>query len=323
MIELRCVIPAEMTQPLEDYFCELSRSPWMLFNEKPTAPHFLMGYFDAAAEATDAWADLRKVFKKLPEKPEYGTLADRDWKEAYKANLHPWNHGPLHWVPEWRRSEYVVPAGAAVVYFDAGLAFGTGDHPTTRLCAIRLLDYLEARAAAANANTTDTVANAANAANATANAATATAAAVRVTDAGCGSGILALSAVKLGCGHVRGFDRDEEAVRVSLENRAANGISEDAVDFVHAGLENGLRDAGPADVVLANIISDVLCIYADNLLASVASGGILALSGILAIEQASTRKVFEAKARLAWGAENVRVDGRVLGEWSDIALFRA
>ncbi|MDR2845459.1 MAG: 50S ribosomal protein L11 methyltransferase [Puniceicoccales bacterium] len=293
MIELRCTIPVHLAQPLEDYFCELSRSPWVLYNENPASPHYLMGYFDSGEEAADAWADLRKVFKKLPETPEYGTLADRDWKEAYKANLHPWQHGHLHWVPVWLREGYAVPSGDAVVYFDAGLAFGTGDHPTTRLCAVRLLDFLDGRDASS----------------------------VRVTDAGCGSGILALSAARLGCGTVHGFDRDDEAVRVSLENRAANGLPESAVAFAHAGLENGLRDIGQADVVLANIISDVLCIYADNLLAAVAPGGVLALSGILAKEQDAVRQVFEAKARAAWG-DVVRVDGRVMGEWCDVALFR-
>lgn len=292
MIELRCVIPADMAQPLEDFFCELVRSPWMLYNENPASPHYLMGYFDSEAEATDAWADLRRAFKKLPEQPEFGTLEDRDWKEAYKANLHPWQHGKLHWVPEWKRAQYTVPPGDAVVYFDAGLAFGTGDHPTTRLCAIRLLQYLEKHAPATT----------------------------RVIDAGCGSGILALSAAQLGCGAVHGFDRDEEAVRVSLENRAANGISPAQVEFTHDGLEKGLPHLAPAQVVLANIISDVLCIYADNLLAAVAPGGVLALSGILAKEQAAVRAVFEAKAKAAWG--NVRVEGDVMGEWSDVALWR-
>ncbi|MDR2862836.1 MAG: 50S ribosomal protein L11 methyltransferase [Puniceicoccales bacterium] len=292
MIELRCVISAEMAQPLEDFFCELVRSPWMLYSESPSSPHFLMGYFDSGEEAADAWADLRKVFKKLPPAPEYGTLADRDWKEAYKANLHPWQYKHLHWVPVWQKEGYAVPQGDAVVYFDAGLAFGTGDHPTTRLCAIRLLDYLEGREAKN----------------------------VRVIDAGCGSGILALSAARLGCGLVRGFDRDDEAVRVSRENLAANGFSAEAVEFSHAALEGGLRAAAPADVVLANIISDVLCIYADNLLAAVAPGGVLALSGILAKEQAAVLQVFEAKGRASWGA--VRTDGRVMGEWCDVALFR-
>ena len=113
MIEIRSEIDRSLAQPLEDFFCELVRSPWLIFHEKVGAPHFLMGYFDSEAEALDAWADLRKAFGMLPERPIVGTLEDRDWKEAYKANLHPWNCGRLHWVPEWRRAEYPVPAGAA------------------------------------------------------------------------------------------------------------------------------------------------------------------------------------------------------------------
>lgn len=297
MIETRCEIESSLAQPLEDFFCELVRSPWLIFYEKNGAPPFLMGYFDSEAEALDAWTDLRKAFKTLPERPLVGTLEDRDWKEAYKANLHPWSYGRLHWVPEWRRAEYAVPAGAAVVYFDAGLAFGTGDHPTTRLCGQRLVDFLEKRG------------------NAEAVAGTS------VIDAGCGSGILAISAAQLGCGKVFGFDRDPEAVEVSIENRAKNALPESAIAFSHDGLETGLARAGASDVVLANIISDVLCIYADNLLAAVNAGGMLALSGILASEQETVRRVFESKARAAWGG-NVRVEGRVMGEWSDVALFR-
>ena len=98
MIETRCEIEASLAQPLEDFFCELVRSPWLIFHEKVGAPHVLMGYFDSESEAFDAWADLRKSFKMLPEKPLVGTLEDRDWKEAYKANLHPWNFGRLHWA---------------------------------------------------------------------------------------------------------------------------------------------------------------------------------------------------------------------------------
>jgi len=178
-----------------------------------------------------------------------------------------------------------------VICFDAGLAFGTGDHPTTRLCAIRLLDFLKEK------NPKE----------------------IRVIDAGCGSGILALSAAKLGCENVFGFDRDAEAVKVSLENRIANNLSETQVSFAHEGLESGLNSR-LADVVLANIISDVLCIYADNLLAAVAPNGVLALSGILAKEQEAVRKVFENKARAQWGS--VTVDARIMGDWSDVALFR-
>ena len=296
MIELQCAIPEELSRQLEDFFCELPHSPWMLFNERPSAPHFLAGFFDSENEATDAWADLRKVFTNLPGNPVYSTLADRDWKEAYKAGLHPWRHGRLHWVPEWHRATYrEARDGDAVVYFDAGLAFGTGDHPTTRLCALRLVDFLATRKDPARA---------------------------RVIDAGCGSGILALSAAKLGCTQVHGFDRDKEAVQVSRANREANGLPETAATFSHDNLESGLCKNGPADLVLANIISDVLCIYADNLLAAIAPGGTLALSGILAGEQAAVRQLFEAKAQAAWPGENFHVDGRIMGDWSDLALSR-
>lgn len=292
MIELRCPIHEDFVQPMEDHFCELTRSSWMLFHEGPGRPHFVMGYFETKAEADTAWLGLRKAFKKLPEHYESTTLEDKDWKEAYKEHLKPWNQGRLHWVPAWMRGKHPVPADAAVIWFDAGLAFGTGDHPTTRLCAIRLLDFLEKHAAEKTS----------------------------VIDAGCGSGILALSAVQLGCGKVNGFDRDPESVRVSLANRADNGIAENKVSFYHAGLEEGFKLTGPADVVLANIISDVLCIYADDLIAAVNPGGVLALSGILAKEQATVQAHFEAKCATAWGT--VKADGRVMGEWSDVALFR-
>ena len=81
MIETRCEIDGSLSQPLEDFFCELVRSPWLIFHEKAGQPHVLMGYFDSEAEALDAWADLRKAFKMLPERPVVGTLEDRDWKE--------------------------------------------------------------------------------------------------------------------------------------------------------------------------------------------------------------------------------------------------
>jgi ribosomal protein L11 methyltransferase len=292
MIELRQEIPAELCQPLEDWFCGLTRSNWMLFHEGPGKPHYVMGYFETLAEAEAAWSELRRDFRRLPETCSMGDLPDKDWKEAYKEHLKPWSHGRLHWVPSWLRGKHPVPADAAVIWFDAGLAFGTGDHPTTRLCALRLLDHLEGRDPGK----------------------------VLVTDAGCGSGILALSAAKLGCTKVAGFDRDPEAVRVSLANRADNGLAESSASFEHRGLEDGLPWAGPSDVVLANIISDVLLIYADNLIGSVSPGGVIALSGILATEQVRVRAHFENKARLAWG--DVTSDGRVMGEWSDVALFR-
>ena len=109
-------------------------------------------------------------------------------------------------------------------------------------------------------------------------------------------------------------------MRVSENNRIENNISDKNICFHHAGLEEGFKLTGAADVVLANIISDVLCIYADELIQSIKPGGVLVLSGILNKEQETVRDFFAAKCKESWG--QVNVDGRTMGEWSDVALFR-
>src|SRR5262249_19203508 len=128
--------------------------------------------------------------------PVERTLADADWRESYKAHFKPWQFGRLHWVPVWERETFKLPPGGAVLWLDPGLAFGTGNHETTRLCVERLVALAEERGTAG-----------------------------RVIDAGCGSGILALSAALLGYRDVVGFDNDPEAVRVSEENAALNGLA--------------------------------------------------------------------------------------------------
>jgi ribosomal protein L11 methyltransferase len=135
-----------------------------------------------------------------------------------------------------------------------------------------------------------------------------------VIDAGCGSGILALSAALLGYRDVVGFDNDPEAVRVSEENAALNGLT-GRVRFETADLETGLAGR-QADLLLANIQADVLLRYAAVLIGAVAPGGTLILSGILAGENGQVRAGFE-RAAPGWS-----VNARVMGEWSDVVLVR-
>ena len=136
----------------------------------------------------------------------------------------------------------------------------------------------------------------------------------RVIDAGCGSGILALSAALLEFKDVVAFDNDPEAVRVSLENAVANGLAKHA-EFFTGDLISGLAGR-QGDIVLANIQADVLMRFAPQLLAAVAPGGALVLSGILAEENAKVRAAFAA------GSPDWRVEWRQLGEWSDLLLVR-
>ena len=287
MVRLYVNIEDSLVQPLEDAFCELTRSNWGIEKINDRIPTELFGYFDSAADAEADYAALRARFPSLSEKFSLDPVNDRDWQNEYKKFLKPWSYADLHWVPVWMRGEYPVPAGDKVLYFDAGLAFGTGDHPTTRLCATAMLDYVREN------DPSDKF----------------------IVDAGCGSGILALTAKLYGFGKIFGFDRDPEAVRVSVENAAFNSIELDNVAFEHAGIEHALGGKA-ADVILANIISDVLCIYADCLIGAVKDGGLLVLSGILAAENDNVKKYFGERC----GARLASCESAVSGEWSRLVI---
>lgn len=301
MIELRAELPPALLEPLEDWLNGFDRCPWGLIQGEPNSPYQIFGYFEDAAAAHAAWSHLRSTFPVFPPAPRESTLDDRDWREAYKAHLRPWSTRDLHWVPVWLEHEYPLPPGHVRLLFDAGLAFGTGDHPTTRLMALRLLDFRDARDPGKFST-------------------------ARVIDAGCGSGILGLSAALLGCRHVFAFDRDPEAVRVSAENLAANGLAPAAVTFAYAGLEDALRGR-TADLLLANIQADVLSIHADDLAAAIAPGGVLALSGILATEVNDVRADFAPILARLWHLHSPPDladfgDSRVLGDWCDLVFTR-
>jgi ribosomal protein L11 methyltransferase len=301
MIELRTEIPPALVESLEECLNEMVRCPWGLTQPLLTGPYQLFGYFEKASAAHAAWKKLRAVLPQLPAHPAESTLADRDWKEAYKKHLHPWTAGDLHWVPVWRKNSYKLPHGHHRLLFDAGLAFGTGDHPTTRLMALRLLDFRS------TLGQTDF-------------------AKVQIVDAGCGSGILALSAVLLGARRVFAFDRDPEAVRVSQENLRLNRLDPGAVAFSLEGLEAALKNR-TADLLLANIQADVLGIHADDLARVITPGGTLALSGILASEVNDVRRKFVPVLKVLWRLMIPRDlnhfgDSRVLGDWCDLAFHR-
>lgn len=294
MFELQCQIPDDTVQPLEDFLCEQVRSNWSIFNVRSGEPYFLMGYFADREALLESYAELSAVFEFLPESPSIVELDDKAWQDAYKDYIQPWNSRNLHWVPVWQRDDYVVPDGEHAVYLDAGMAFGTGSHETTRLMAMRLLDY-HARCSAEALATR------------------------QVVDAGCGSGILAISAALLGFAHVYGFDRDPEAIRVSRENAQFNALSAERVTFLTAGLEAGLAGR-QADLMLANIQADVLQIHVDGILQAMAPGSTLCLSGILVAELDKVRTLFAQQAQETF-AQSVLVDSRVDGEWADVALF--
>ncbi|MBI2511213.1 MAG: 50S ribosomal protein L11 methyltransferase [Opitutae bacterium] len=272
---------------IEESLAEREEQRLMVLEDKPSGRAWLTGYFDSREQAQETWQAFAAVLDPewLVTQPELRELPDADWKDSYKAHFKASSYGPLHWVPVWERETFRAPAGEKVLWLDPGMAFGTGNHETTRLVAERLVAF------AAEMGTS-----------------------ARVIDAGCGSGILALSAALLGFREVSGFDNDPEAIRVSEENAALNQMA-GRVEFFVGDLTTGWKHA-PAGLVMANIQSDVLVRFTKELLGAVAPGGWLVLSGILGRELADVRAAFAAAAP-GW-----RVDSRVMGEWSDVLLMR-
>jgi ribosomal protein L11 methyltransferase len=287
VFELKIGLAPDVVGQVEEILAENEEQQLMVLEDKPLSRAWLTGYFASREELANAWAAFSAKLNKdwLQSAPVITEMADKDWKESYKEHFNAWKFGRLHWVPVWEREGFCLPKEDQVLWLDPGMAFGTGNHETTRLVVERLVKLADKR------GTTG-----------------------RVVDAGCGSGILALSAAKLGYKRVCGFDNDPLAVDVSRENASMNGLGRQ-VDFFVGDLVTGLLNR-QAEVVLANIQSDVLMRFSKELLGAVASDGAIVLSGILASELPQVRESFVA-AVPQW-----KVDSRVMGEWSDLLLER-
>ena len=179
-------------------------------------------------------------------------VEDADWVRLTQSQFHPMQITPRLWVvPSW----HTPPDSAAInIALDPGVAFGTGAHPTTRLCLRWLAETVTPDA--------------------------------DVLDYGCGSGILAIAAMKLGAASACGIDIDPQAVLAAQQNAQKNGV-----DIALATAEQDV--AGPAQIVVANILANPLTVLAPLLARLTRSGGRIALSGIL-VEQADA--VLEAYA---------------------------
>ncbi|MCJ0825620.1 50S ribosomal protein L11 methyltransferase [Luteimonas sp. 50] len=197
----------------------------------------------AALEAFDPALDWSRAgFRKV---------ADQDWERAWMDQYAPLHFGSRTWIVPWNHD---LPPGAeapdaAVVRLDPGLAFGSGTHPTTSLC-LQWLDALAGDDALRDAT---------------------------VLDFGCGSGILALAALKLGAARAVAVDNDPQALLATRDNAVRNAVGTRLVACLP---DDEPRATYP--VVVANILASALDVLAETLAARVAPGGRIALSGILA-----------------------------------------
>lgn len=287
MIKSSQPISPSAIESLEDALYELAPNNWCLIVSRKDGWGNLEGYFDTTDEARKAQLELESTLShKFEETFILTQLEDRDWKESYKNHFKTWTQGTIHWVPEWERESYVVPSGHHALYVDPGMAFGTGNHETTRLCLESMISICEKN------KVNDCL------------------------DIGCGSGILGLSATLLGVENVKAVDSDPDAIRISSENASLNRMTE-KVDFQVASLEK-LVNEKRYDLVLANIQADILMKNSETLIRQVKTGGFLVLSGILTNEM--DELVLHFKNQLTLNGIEYEHCSRKLNEWSALQI---
>ena len=201
----------------------------------------IIAMFDADTDVDAAVALLPENMRPVKDAYTVTSVADQDWVKLTQSQFDPIHVSERVWItPTWHEAP---TDGSINIELDPGLAFGTGSHPTTFLC-LRWLDANMPQGAA-------------------------------VLDYGCGSGILAITAAKLGAGKVVGVDIDKQAIRASHDNAAQNQVN----------IEVYLPDEQPEgqfDVVVANILANPLRMLGQMLAGRVKTDGQIVLSGILA-----------------------------------------
>ena len=196
--------------------------------------------------------------------PPYDVIevAEQDWVRLTQSQFEPIRINERLWiVPSWHEA----PDPMAInLELDPGLAFGTGSHPTTRLCLEWLCSHVQAGAS--------------------------------VLDYGCGSGILAIAAAKLGGGRVVGVDIDDNALAAAADNAERNRVT---LQLSHSRHPLDMS----FDIVVANILTNPLCVLAPLLAERTRPGGMIALSGILSTQVEQVRQAYRPAFELAVRAE--------------------
>ena len=206
---------------------------------------FIPKEVNASEAAAFAWQRFKDLGMNVSVSLE--GLNEEDWADNWKKYYYPVSIGRhITVVPEWRMDSYERGPDDVIIIMDPGMAFGTGTHETTRLCAALLEKIIKPGD--------------------------------RVVDVGTGSGILAICAAKLGASHVSAYDIDPMSVRVANENIQKNGVSD-----VILCTEGDLLASAPdgSDIVTANLTADIILRMAPDTGRAVKSGGYIVLSGII------------------------------------------
>ncbi|HKE49492.1 MAG TPA: 50S ribosomal protein L11 methyltransferase [Rhodanobacteraceae bacterium] len=257
-LELSLIVAAEQQADLEAALEDLGALAVTLLDaedhpifepapgETPLWPQIaLSALFEEGSDRVGLVHALTELVPDLaPERIGFRVVEDQDWTRVWMDQFKPMRFGRRLWIYPWNVEPDAASADDVVVRLDPGLAFGTGTHPTTALC----LEWLDAQDLAGRT----------------------------VIDYGCGSGVLAIAALKLGAARVAGVDNDPQALAASRDNAGRNGVAARLDLYAPEDFPEI-----PADALVANILAGPLDELACDIARCVKPGGGLALSGIL------------------------------------------
>ena len=285
MIKAHVEVNEDSVEQLEEILYGIAPHNWVLSFNHSKNNTFLEGYFKDIHESESAFSQIIENGN-LSELPPllFEEIDEEDWQNAYKKHFHPWKIKNFHWIPVWKKDSYLVPKDHLKLYIDPGMAFGTGNHETTKLCLESLVTLYEKLHLASKYS---------------------------FLDVGCGSGILAMTANLLGFKNVDAIDIDPLAIKVSGENAHINEIDE--INFIANDLNTYLPPI-KYDFIVANIQANILQDNAKQLIKFLNKNGYLILSGILSEESYQTRQCFQDL--LDKTNQNYTNEIKIMNQWS-------
>lgn len=290
MIKVYGTIQDKILEFIEECLYEIYPHNWVLNFNHSTKVTQLEGFFDTEENADEEINKLSEITKfNFFSKLSSSKISDEDWKNSYKKHFKPWNIDKFHWVPIWNKETYSVPNDEIKIFLDPGMAFGTGNHETTKLCLESMVSINKNLSANEKQD---------------------------FIDVGSGSGILAITAIALGFNKVCAVDNDEVAIKVSKENAELNSIEN--ITYISSAIQN-LQTVKKYGIVVANIQADILVKYAHRLTALVRPKGYLLLSGILVSENEFVHSHFQNVFSIL--NKKITSKKKTMNEWS-LSQFR-
>lgn len=286
-LELSVQVDHEAVEPVTELFAKYGYNEGVVieepFTQEPdgdnlavdlTRPITVRTFVSAVDVPNSTVDEIRRALWHLGQMRSVSDLVltprrEEDWANSWKAHYRPLRVGRRIVVrPPWQ--DYQPKGDEIVVELDPGMAFGTGTHPSTRLCLLGLEDEIKPGD--------------------------------RVFDIGTGSGILAISAAKLGAGQVDAVDTEPIAVRSTRENANRNGV---AIRVAEGSAGPNQPFPGQYDLVLANIIARVLTDIAAGVVAAVKPGGTAILAGIIESKERTVREAYEQRGLAFFRREQI------------------